>query len=236
MLQCSAMDKGYRIRMITREDIRQVTEIDREAFPSQWPPANYHHEIKNPMAHYIVVIDEHSPAEDTKQRAVPKEERGLLSRLKRFFRAHRNNKPAPDSEREYIIGFAGFWLMAQEAHITSIAVREKYQRQGVGELLFLSLIELARQRKATAATLEVRASNTVAQALYAKYGFIRAGVRRGYYTDNAEDAILMTLHNLDSAEAQEALERLKQAHIRKWGMGKDSYQIVSAVPAQPGSQ
>jgi ribosomal-protein-alanine N-acetyltransferase len=108
--------------------------------------------------------------------------------------------------------------MAGEAHITNIAVREKHQRQGIGELLLISLIDLALELGAHLVTLEVRASNTAAQRLYAKYGFVQVGLRRGYYTDNREDGVLMTLEDVASTPVQANFQRLRQAHARRWGI------------------
>jgi ribosomal-protein-alanine N-acetyltransferase len=114
------------------------------------------------------------------------------------------------------MGFAGFWIMTDEAHIISIATREIHRRQGIGELLLISVIDLAAELKARIITLEVRASNTTAQSLYHKYGFIQVGLRRGYYIDNHEDGILMLSEDINSAPFQEHLQQLKQAHFRKW--------------------
>jgi ribosomal-protein-alanine N-acetyltransferase len=109
--------------------------------------------------------------------------------------------------------------MVGEAHITNIAVSEKHRRQGIGELLLLSLIDLAIKLEASLVTLEVRASNTSAQSLYAKYGFVKVGVRRGYYTDNREDGVLMTLEDITSAAVKANLQRLRKAHLERWGVG-----------------
>jgi len=96
-------------------------------------------------------------------------------------------------------------------------VREKHRRQGTGETLLIAIIELAIELGACLITLEVRASNTEAQKLYAKYGFVRVGLRRGYYTDNREDAVLMTIEDVKSAEVREKLEHLKRAHAEETG-------------------
>ena len=195
-----------------KEDIPQVNEIDREAFPTLWPPTDYRHELANRLAHYIVACDEEERVEEPEMKAVPQKGfSGLVSRLRRFF-----SNELPSSGRQYIFGFAGFWIMAEEAHITNIAVWEKYHHQGIGELLLISLIDLATELDARFITLEVRASNTAAQSLYSKYGFTQAGVRRGYYTDNREDGVLMSLENIASAPVQANLQRLKQAHSQKW--------------------
>jgi len=201
-----------------KEDIPQVNEIDREAFPTLWPPTDYRHELANRLAHYIVACDEEERVEEPEMKAVPQKGfSGLVSRLRRFFNHDRFfGNELPSSGRQYIFGFAGFWIMAEEAHITNIAVWEKYHRQGIGESLLIALIDLATELDARFITLEVRASNTAAQSLYSKYGFTQVGVRRGYYTDNREDGILMSLENITSVPVQANLQRLKQAHSQQW--------------------
>jgi len=209
-----------------REDIAQVSEIDREAFPTQWPLANYHRELKNPLAHYIVVCDEEERVKEPVVEAIPQKGfSGLVSKLKRFFNPnHFYDSELPPSGRQYLFGFAGFWVMADEAHITNVAVRENHRHQGIGELLLISLIDLTTELNAHIITLEVRVSNTTAQRLYSKYGFIEVGLRRGYYTDNREDGVLMSLENITSVSIQTNLQRLKLAHAQKWGIG--TYQIA----------
>jgi ribosomal-protein-alanine N-acetyltransferase len=107
--------------------------------------------------------------------------------------------------------------MAGEAHITTIGVRQAHQRQGIGELLLISTIDIALMRNAQVMTLEMRLSNSAAQALYKKYGFTKRGVRRGYYTDNREDAVIMTTDTLTSALFQTQFQHLKRAHAERWG-------------------
>lgn len=160
------------MRLMRQDDVPQVTAIDREAFPTLWPPANYERELKNGLAHYIVACDEGGN----------------------------------------IMGFAGIWMLVDEAHITNIAVREKHRRQGIGEELLIGIIELSIKLGAKLITLEVRASNAEAQKLYGKYGFVRVGLRRGYYTDNREDAVLMSIEDVKSNQVNKKLEQLKRAH------------------------
>lgn len=90
-----------------------------------------------------------------------------------------------------IAGYAGMWLIIDEAHVTNIALAAAYRGAGLGEKLVRSLMELARERGAISMTLEVRVSNEKAQALYTKLGFVSRGKRRNYYTDNREDALIM---------------------------------------------
>lgn len=196
---------------MNRGDIRQVTEIDREAFPTLWPPANYRRELENRFAHYIVACDDERlapPAEAPRPGGIA----SLVDRLR-----HRPAEAPPPPE-PYIHGFAGFWIMAGEIHITNIAVRVKSRRQGIGELLLISLLELAGKHRTSFITLEVRESNTAAQSLYAKYGFIRTGRRRGYYTDNGEDAALMSLQDINAPATRANLERLRQGYLQKRAM------------------
>lgn len=89
------------------------------------------------------------------------------------------------------IGYGGVWIVVDEAHITNIAVRPEYRGKKIGETLLKQLQNLAREKGAKTMTLEVRVSNHVAQNLYRKLGFLNGGIRKGYYTDNFEDALVM---------------------------------------------
>ena len=92
-----------------------------------------------------------------------------------------------------ILAYGGYWLMGQEAHIVTIATHPDFRRQGLGRRLLQAMIDKAIEAGALEITLEVRASNYAAQALYKSIGFVVVGVRKHYYHDNGEDAILMTL-------------------------------------------
>ena len=89
------------------------------------------------------------------------------------------------------IAYMGMWVLADEGHITNIAVSKNYRRQGVASLLLKDFINLAKERNLAFMTLEVRASNEAARALYSSFGFCEVGRRKKYY-ENTEDAILMT--------------------------------------------
>jgi len=92
-----------------------------------------------------------------------------------------------------IAGYAGFWKIIDEAHITNIAVHRDYRRRGYGKALVKTLLDKAKELEIIAVTLEVRVSNTAAISLYESFGFVSSGVRRGYYSDNNEDALIMWL-------------------------------------------
>ena len=99
-----------------------------------------------------------------------------------------------------VVGFAGIWLMVDEAHITTFSVHPDWRRRGIGRRLLLRLADLAAELGAARMTLEVRVSNVEAQALYAGMGFRVAGRRVAHYSDDGEDAFIMTTAELGSAE------------------------------------
>lgn len=99
-----------------------------------------------------------------------------------------------------LVGYIGMWLIMDEVHITTLGVTERCRGMRVGERLLARILDAAREREAQRVTLEVRKSNYVAISLYKKYGFREAAIRKGYYSDNQEDAIIMWVDDLWSQE------------------------------------
>ena len=112
-----------------------------------------------------------------------------------------------------LVGFGGIWLMVDEAHVTTLAVRPSERSRGVGTMLLLALLAAARDGGAAIATLDVRVSNLRAQRLYERLGFRPVGRRVHYYDDNGEDAVIMTTPPLDEA-GQVAREELAATMVR----------------------
>jgi ribosomal-protein-alanine N-acetyltransferase len=110
-----------------------------------------------------------------------------------------------------IIGFGGMWLMVDEAHITTFAIHPAWRRQRIGERLLLSFLDIALERGAREATLEVRLSNLPARRLYEKYGFRPVGLRPRYYSDDNEDALIMTTEPLSEPAMRERVAGLRAA-------------------------
>lgn len=106
---------------------------------------------------------------------------------------------------ERVVGYGGMWVIMDEAHITTLAVHPNYRRQHVGERILLALLECAIARQARHATLEVRETNTAAQRLYSKYGFYAVAIRKGYYADTGEDALIMWTPDMQTPEYQQLL-------------------------------
>lgn len=94
---------------------------------------------------------------------------------------------------EKIVGYVGFWKIIDEAHITNVAIHKDYRRLGYGRALITAMLNKAKELEIIAITLEVRVSNLDAISLYESFGFVSSGVRRGYYSDNNEDALIMWL-------------------------------------------
>jgi ribosomal-protein-alanine N-acetyltransferase len=113
---------------------------------------------------------------------------------------------------ERLVAYAGIWLMVDEAHVTTFAVLPAYRRRGIGGRLLSELIELAADLGATVVTLEVRLSNGSARRLYQQFGFRPVGVRPRYYSDNGEDALIMTTEGLDRPEMAALRARLAERY------------------------
>jgi [ribosomal protein S18]-alanine N-acetyltransferase len=110
-----------------------------------------------------------------------------------------------------VVGFAGELFAADDAHVTTIAVHPDWRRRAVGTRLLLLQARQAVARGATALTLEVAASNRAAQRLYARFGLAPVGVRKNYYDDVKEDAVIMWAHDIDRPDYAARLDRLEAA-------------------------
>ncbi len=118
----------------------------------------------------------------------------------RYVLLERVSEPGGEPEA---LGFAGLWLMVDEAHVVTVAVRPEERGRGYGRLLVHTLLAIAADAAMNEATLEVRVSNAPARALYREYGFHDVGLRKKYYADDGEDAVIMTTAAFDSAPFRE---------------------------------
>lgn len=199
----------YVLRPMTAPDIPQVMDIERESFPSMWPQTAYGRELKNRLARYSVLVEEGGDGDG----AASQSAEGPLRRMaRRLLRTEREPPPT----RRLIIGIVGVWLMVDQAHVVTIAVREAFRRRGAGGLLLLAAMETAFAEGMDSVTLEYRRDNEPARALYEKFGFLSVGVRPRYYTDTNEDAVIMTTPPLHSKSYREKYERLKREHLERW--------------------
>ncbi len=191
----------YFVEPMTEADIPQVQAVERASFHTNWSATTYRRELRNTASCRYVV----ARASSTPPRAERPRRNGLLTHLLgSLVNPHYFDSTAP------LIGYGGLWVTLEEGHITVIAVDPPYRGRGIGELLLNSLIDASFAMGATALTLEVRASNTVAQQLYLKYGFLPAGKRKRYYTDNGEDAVIMWTEPMNTPAYQARLQSLRQ--------------------------
>lgn len=125
--------------------------------------------------------------------------------------------PAPEASQTVeheVLGFAGLWLMLDEAHVVTVAVAQKHRGRGLGRLLLHGLVDVAHKHQVAVATLECRESNVAARSLYREYGFYEVGVRKRYYADTHEDAIIMTTEDLGCPAYRSRYARLA-AHLEE---------------------
>jgi ribosomal-protein-alanine N-acetyltransferase len=193
------------------EHIPAVMAVERLSFPVPWPASAYKKEIQsNRLAHYFVA--RHVDSRGAPVVALPQEavaagasgsSDGILGRLARWL-VHDEVSRVSDVDMETVdarsvMAYAGMWILAgSDAHITTIAVHPLYRGRGIGELLLIHCIDRALETHAERMTLEVRVSNSVAKRLYEKYRFSIQGRRPRYYSDNGEDAEIMTTPEIDS--------------------------------------
>ena len=205
---------------MTLDDIAQVMEVEQQSFPTIWPPTAFKREIQqNRRGRYLVAVQRREGAphgEDAP--SLVRSQPGGLGRLVGGLRHILDGDETPPEERnELIVGFVGVWLLTEEAHIVTLAVRDDCRRRGVGELLLITIIETARLAGQEVVTLECRASNAVALRLYEKYGFQRVGVRSRYYSDDHEDAYALSVSDIGTASFERRFERLRNEHRERCG-------------------
>jgi [ribosomal protein S18]-alanine N-acetyltransferase len=209
----------YVLRPMQFEDIDAVSAVERECFTTPWPTSAYRRELRdNRLGRYIVLveqpgIDQPAAVPDHQSEENPGGVRRAVGQLLRPFT--RPTTTLPSNER--IVGFAGMWLMLDEAHVTTIGVKPELRGQGLGELLFATLMEIAMNVNARRVTLECRVSNHSAQALYRKYTFREEGIRRRYYSDNNEDALIMWSEALDSPHFRQRFQEIRESLGAKLG-------------------
>ena len=212
----------FAVRPLGEEDVAQASEIERDAFPELFAPTSFSRELTNRVARYLVAWrreevesdDAPNPYADAERDDARTGVRGFIRSAKR---ALHWRSTAWEPGQQYLAGFLGVWQVIDEAHVVSVGVRTPYRGLGVGELLLIAAIEQAVAHKADRVTLEVRVSNHVAQNLYVKYGFREQGVRKGYYADNREDALIMTTSSIRAESYAERFCRLVAEHEERWG-------------------
>ena len=185
----------YVVAPMTIHDIPTVSAIEQVVFSLPWSSTAYRYEITQNAASQYVVL-RYGPW--VRQEV-------SISLLRPVRRLVRSSK-----EDLSLVAYGGHWLIFDEAHICTVAVRPEWRGRGLGELLLVALIEKALDSGAQVLTLEARVSNIVAQNLYAKYGFEVKGRRRRYYSDNGEDAFIMSTPSVVASDYRHHFDRLQR--------------------------
>lgn len=198
----------FRVEPMTVQDIPAVMEIEYKSFSAPWSPSAYDYELRyNAMAHYFVARLQ------TPGVSIAPLPSSLWQRLRGRWRTPLAKAP--------LVGHAGFWVMVDEAHISTLATHPAWRRRGIAELLLIAMTERAAEIGARVMTLEVRVSNVTAQALYRKHRFEVVGQRVRYYSDNGEDAWIMTTPPITSADYQRFFQARKAELLAR--LRVDSY-------------
>jgi [ribosomal protein S18]-alanine N-acetyltransferase len=192
------------LQYMQRNHINDVSEIDRLSFDPPWPKDSYSFEINQSTVSHMVVLEQTSPPPAD---ALPKT--GIRRFIDRLFM--RNGQ---SHSNQIIVGYGGLWKIADEAHISTIAIHPNYRGYGYGEILLAGMYQKAIMLRADYMVLEVRVSNYVAQALYHKYGFTEFDVKKNYYRSNKEDAYDMrvTFNNDLITKSDELYATLRGEH------------------------
>ena len=211
------------VRRLQAKDIEQVVAIEKEAFSPLWVSSPFKRDLNNKRASYLVACfdDEVSPEEILAEiEPNPPEERRprtIWSRVLGRIGFSSNVETEREDEAFDIAGYVSVWYQGDEAHITEIAVKETLRGRGIGELLLIGSLEAAIEHGSRVMTLEARVSNFIAHRMYQKYNFKSVGIRKAYYSDNREDAVIMTTIPIDTDEYHQLFTDLQSTYQTRLG-------------------
>jgi len=186
------------IRKMKNEDISQVSLIESDAFPQLFPPTSFRKELQREISTILVAISNSNTGEKKESSPHSKPIKSPVS----YRSGNTGWKPGMD----FLTGYIFLWdTTFEESHVMSIGTRRSHRRKGIGELLLHSALINLIEKGVRSLTLEVRVSNVPAISLYKKYGMTTQGLRKSYYTDNHEDAKIMTAVDIQSPDYQHLL-------------------------------
>jgi [ribosomal protein S18]-alanine N-acetyltransferase len=218
------IENDFSVRRATLEDADMLESIEREAFPGMTPVTRIERDLTRQNGLYLAAIREWQPEEREAGARLAiasqaeKEDDSLTARVRRNVDKYiLDYVSGPKLPPVYIAGFVGLWFVLDEAHVVIIGIRMSDRRKGIGEQLLISALEQAVENDSRVVTLEVRESNRPAIELYRKYGFKEVGLRRRYYSDNGENAVIMTTPPIQHEDYKKQFDSLLEQHADKWG-------------------
>ena len=200
------------IKQITAEHLNSVVEIDRLCFGGLWTIEGYRRELGSPNSDLLGLWASETSAGEPGSCDSELESIDPANIFNSKPLSLENSSPATLNSQlpQTLIGLGCLWAILEEAHITILAIDPRFQGQGLGQALLWVLLTSANRRQLERATLEVRASNSIALSLYKKFGFKEAGRRKRYYADTGEDAVIMWRSGIEKPEFQQYLAVEKQ--------------------------
>ncbi len=222
----------WSLRPMHEGDITQAVEIDRDAFPENKYAPSFRRDLRERgYVHYFVAVSHNAVYNDYARahglslhpvNTAGRRSRGgrLAGAVKRLLGVGTDSWPTTD---ELIAGYLGLWAVIDEGHVTTVGVRRTHRGQGIGELLIIGAVEASKLLNCRSVTLEVRVSNEIAQNLYKKYGFKIVGQRKRYYSDNGEDAYIMTTDPIDTPDYSSLLSGMSYRHSERYGATVRTY-------------
>ena len=215
------------LRRMRPDDIPQVIEIEREAFSTGWVGTQFRRELNSRHCRFLVAYLTDDADDDADAAAPPPDDitAAATADASMWGRMVQGVKTvlgmpaaaAPSPAGDALAGYVGIWFQGDQAHITEIAVRGALRGRGIGELLLIGTVRVALQQGLDEVTLEARVSNFIAQRLYDKYGFNEVGIRKRYYADNREDAVIMTTDPIHARAYREKFAGLQQRFLERYG-------------------
>ena len=206
------------LRRMRSEDISQVIEIEHEAFSPGWVGTQFRRELNSRYCRFIVAYLTNGEQLDVAEERSEGDATADSSMWGRMVRGVKSVLgTGDDAGSDAIAGYVGIWFQGDQAHITEIAVRESLRGQGIGELLLIGTVRAAYEQGLEEVTLEARVSNFVAQRLYDKYGFNEVGIRKNYYADNREDAVIMTTDRIHTNAYRQKFWGLQDRFFERYG-------------------
>lgn len=189
------------LRYMQLDDIPAVVMIDTVSFDPSWSARSYAFEITDSNYSYMLVLEQtRTPAAPQRQHHDAGKRARRLGRWLREMGASVSAASGSEAhEVREIVGYGGMWIIADEAHISTIASHPQHRGRGFGELALMTMIRKAIAMRAAYIVLEVRVSNVIAQQLYTKYGFQIVDTKQNYYHVQNEDGydMRLSLHNND---------------------------------------
>ncbi len=198
-------------------DIPAVLALDQRCLGGLWTRSGYERELDSEHSDVLVLVKASSAdllEQRLKQRPTSEDRQIIAAKEPDYFDSPDGDAQSGKNKAVVLLGVGCLWAILEEAHITTMAIDPSYQRQKLGLLLLTQLLLKARNRGLTRATLEVRASNQPAQALYQKFDFKTAGQRKRYYADG-ENALILWRSGLQTEACLAQIERYQSQSIKQ---------------------